>query len=186
MKLETIKNGYMNLDLSEKKPDEHKDPESNNWTNPLWTARIKLKKLEKKNRKQIKTVELCRTRTKKSSLDMLNFYVVSAGRDRVTDTDRSTTCRSKFQARSLQTNTKIEGPHENKVSPNDRLKISERKKFQNNSALDIFETTQWNTKALNGTVELGSCNQKEINYFFEKGIQIEAVKTSATLLLVRS
>ena len=33
---------------------------------------------------------------------MLNFYVVSAGRDMVNDTDRSTTCRSKSRAPPLQ------------------------------------------------------------------------------------
>ena len=33
---------------------------------------------------------------------MLNFYVVSAGPDLVNDSDRSTTCRSKFRAPPLQ------------------------------------------------------------------------------------
>ena len=44
-----------------------------------------------------KLLELCRTRTKKSSLDMLNFYLLSAACDMVTDNDSSTTCRRKVQ-----------------------------------------------------------------------------------------
>ena len=60
-----------------------------------------------------KLLELCKTRTKKSSLDMLNFYLVSAARHMVTDNDSSTTCRSKFKAPSLKTNTKNERHSEN-------------------------------------------------------------------------
>ena len=60
-----------------------------------------------------KPLELCKTRIKSSSFDMLNFYVVSAGRDMVNDTDMSTRCRSKFKAPSIQTkSTKNEGPSE--------------------------------------------------------------------------
>ena len=44
---------------------------------------------------------------------MLNFYLVSAARHMVTDNDSSTTCRSKFKAPSLKTNTKNERPSEN-------------------------------------------------------------------------
>ena len=62
--------------------------------------------LEKKIRSKL--LELCKTRTKKSSLDMLNFCLVSAARHMVTDNDSSTTCRSKFKAPSLKTNTKTE------------------------------------------------------------------------------
>ena len=44
---------------------------------------------------------------------MLNFFLAAAARDMVTDNDSSTTCRSKFKAPSLKTNTKIERPSEN-------------------------------------------------------------------------
>ena len=57
-----------------------------------------------------KLLELCKTRTKKSSLDMLNFYLVSATRHMVTDNDSSTTCRRKFKDPSLKVNTKNERP----------------------------------------------------------------------------
>ena len=44
---------------------------------------------------------------------MLKFYVVSAGRDIVNDTDRSTMCRSRSRAPPLQRKIqKNEGPSE--------------------------------------------------------------------------
>ena len=49
-----------------------------------------------------KPLDYCKTRFKKSSLDMLKFYVVSGGRDKVKVTDRSTTHRSIFRAPPLQ------------------------------------------------------------------------------------
>ena len=57
-----------------------------------------------------KLLELCKTRTKKSSLHMLNFYLVSATRHMVIDNDSSTTCRSKFKDPSLKVKTKNERP----------------------------------------------------------------------------
>ena len=44
---------------------------------------------------------------------MLNFYLLSAARDIVTENDSSTTCRIEFKAPSLKTNTKKERPSEN-------------------------------------------------------------------------
>ena len=58
-------------------------------------------------------MELCKTKIKNSSPDMLNFYLAAAARDMVTDNDSCTTCRSKFKAPSLKTNTKNERPPEN-------------------------------------------------------------------------
>ena len=59
-------------------------------------------------------MEICITKTKKSSPDMFIFYVDVAGHDMVTDAGRSTTCRPKFKAQSLQTYfTENEGPPEN-------------------------------------------------------------------------
>ena len=54
-------------------------------------------------------MDLCKTRTKKSSPDMFNYYVVLAGQDMVTDAGRATTCRRKFKAPSLQKVQKMEG-----------------------------------------------------------------------------
>ena len=59
---------------------------------------------------------------------MLNFYVVSAGRDLVNDTDRSTTCRSKSRAPPLQRKMqKMKVLPKTWVSPNNRLIISDQK-----------------------------------------------------------
>ena len=50
----------------------------------------------------MKLLEACKTRTKKTSPNMLNFYVILAGHDKVSETGRATTCRRKFKAPSLQ------------------------------------------------------------------------------------
>ena len=55
----------------------------------------------KKNDKKafsLKLLDLCKTRAKKSSPDLFNFYAVLAGHDMVTDASRATTCRHKFKA----------------------------------------------------------------------------------------
>ena len=58
------------------------------------------KKIEANLKKafRFKLLELCKTRTKKSSPHLFNFYVVLAGHVMVTDAGRSTTCRRKFKA----------------------------------------------------------------------------------------
>ena len=59
---------------------------------------------------------------------MLNFYVVSAGRDMVNDTHRSTTPRSKSRAPPLQRKVqKMKVFPKTWVSPNNRLIISDQK-----------------------------------------------------------
>ena len=58
-------------------------------------------------------LDLCKTKTKKSSLDMFNFYVILTGHDLVTDGRRATTCRLNFKDQSLQTKLKNEGPSGN-------------------------------------------------------------------------
>ena len=73
-------------------------------------------------------MELCKTRIKNSSLDMLKFYVVSANRDMVNDTDRSSTCRSRSRAPPLQRKIqKMKVLPKTWVSPNNRLNISDQK-----------------------------------------------------------
>ena len=63
---------------------------------------------------------------------MLNFCLLSAARDMVTDNDSSTTCRIKVKAPSLKTNTKNERLPKTWVPSNNSLKILEQKnqKFQ--------------------------------------------------------
>ena len=50
-----------------------------------------------------KLLEICKTITKKSSPDLFNFYVISAGHDMANDAGRATTCRRIFKAPWLQT-----------------------------------------------------------------------------------
>ena len=62
---------------------------------------------------RIKLLELCKTRTKKSSPDLFKFYVIWASHDMANDTGRATTCGRIFKAPWLQTErTKNEGPSE--------------------------------------------------------------------------
>ena len=59
---------------------------------------------------------------------MLKFYVVSAACDMVNDTDRSTTCLSKFGAPPLQREIqKMKFPPKTWISPNNSLNISDEK-----------------------------------------------------------
>ena len=76
-------------------------------------ARKKLTAAKLKRAFRIKLFELCKTRTKKSSPDLINFYVISAGHDLANDAGRATTCRCIFKAPWLQTErTKKAGPSE--------------------------------------------------------------------------
>ena len=59
---------------------------------------------------------------------MLNFYIVSAGRDMVNDTDRSTTCRGKTRAPQLQRKIqKMKVLSKTWASFNNRLSYSDQK-----------------------------------------------------------
>ena len=78
---------------------------------PLLPWKTKQKNL--KNALGIKLFELCKTTSKKSSPDLFNFYVISAGHDMAIDAGRATTYRHKFKAPWLQTErTKNERPSE--------------------------------------------------------------------------
>ena len=73
-------------------------------------------------------MELRKTRTKKSSLDKLNFYIISTGHDVVKDTDSSTTCRSKFKAPQIKTKLQnVKFLRKRWVAPNNRLTIADQK-----------------------------------------------------------
>ena len=99
----------------QKTPVGHQDPKAINWISPLYTVRITQRKTWKKAFIS-KLLELCKTRAKKLSPDMFNFYVVLGGHNKTSDTCRvtTTTCRLIRKARSLKTKcTKNEGPFEN-------------------------------------------------------------------------
>ena len=85
-------------------------------------------------------LELYKTRTKNSSPDMFNFYVVLAGCDKVRDAGRATMCRRKFKAPSLQTKfTKNEGPFENMRFKGKKFEDFSQKKSRN-IILDISKS----------------------------------------------
>ena len=79
------------------------------WRQKLNMNHVAKRKLTEANLKKairIKLFELCKTRTKKSSPDLFNFYVISAGQGVVKDNDGATACRCKFKAPWLQTESK--------------------------------------------------------------------------------
>ena len=103
--------------------------------------------------------EFCKTRAKKSSPDMFNFYIVLAGHDKVTDAGRATTCRRKLKTPSLQAkDTQNEEISKTCLATG---KLIEDFRQKNTSSLD--QTTQRNTGRVNATFVDGSCNQEKIN-----------------------
>ena len=80
---------------------EHTSPKYNNWIWPLKTVRIKINKTWIKEFRW-KLWEICKTRTKKLSPDMLNFYAELAGHDIVTDAGRANLRKLKFNGPSIQ------------------------------------------------------------------------------------
>ena len=95
--------------------------EKNKRTTRLWrqklntnhVARKKLTETKLKKSFRIKLLELCKTRNKKSSPDLIKFYVISAPYDMANGAGRATTCRRNFKAPWLQTErTKNEGAFE--------------------------------------------------------------------------
>ena len=94
---------------------------------------------------KLKLLELGKTRTKKASPDMFNFYVVLAGHDNFTDAGRAATCRRKFKASSLQ--TKVQKTKSiSKTWVLTRKQFEEFRRKKNTSSLD--QTTPWNTRPL--------------------------------------
>ena len=88
------------------------------------------KKTDEKMKKAFRSepLELCKTKAKKSSLDMLNFYVISSGHDMVNDTNSSITCRSKFKAPPIKTKLQnVKFLPGTLVAPNNRLTIWDQK-----------------------------------------------------------
>ena len=85
----------------ENKIKNHKTPKAKLNLNRV--ARKKLTEAKLKKAFRIKLLEHCKTRIKKSSPDLLKFYVISNGHDMANDAGRATTCRRIFKAPWLQT-----------------------------------------------------------------------------------
>ena len=83
---------------------------------------------------RIKLFELCKTKIKKSSPDLFNFYVISDGHGMTNDDDRASTCRRNFKAPWLQTErTKNEGPSEKLSFNGETVWRFQTKKFKNST-----------------------------------------------------
>ena len=123
------------------KQRKHKTPKAKTERGPSNQVGKNWSKFEKKAFRS-KLLEVCKTRTKKSSLDMLNFYLASSARDMVTDNDNSTTCRSKVKARSLKLNKKMNDLSKTMAPANKRLKILRPKKNKNSSFAMGNKTTE--------------------------------------------
>ena len=105
----------------------HTASSATNEDGPCNEEELNSTKLEKKDFRS-KLLKLCKTRTKKSSPDLFNFYVLLAGHDMIIDAGRETRCRRKFKAPGLQTeDQKMKDFPKTWVSSNNRLKISDEK-----------------------------------------------------------
>ena len=120
-------------------------------------------------------LELCKTRTKKSSPDLFNFYVFSAGHDMVNDAGRATTCRRIFKAPWLQRERTKNEKHSEKMSFNgEQFENFETKKTK--KVVFAWRTKQKNHKTPKAKTKPEPCSQEEITWStIEKSIQNKIV-----------
>ena len=162
------------------------------------TTRPQGQKLDRKQRKQeeknwsifekiiqIELLELCKTRTKKISPDLFNFYVIWAGSDLANDDDRATTRRRVFKAPWLQTErTKKWGAFWKNELQRGTVWNFKTKKPKN--PLLPWRTKQKNHKTPRAKTEHEPCSQVRINWSKnEKIIQTKNCLNSARLELRR-
>ena len=93
------------------KQKNHKTPKSKIELEPIQAGGKIEAKLKEAFRLEL--LELCKTRTKKSNPDLLNFYVNSHGHDMANDAGTATTYRRNFKAPRLQKSNKTKGLSEN-------------------------------------------------------------------------
>ena len=121
-KFRTIKRTETLFSTFQTVPMEHKVSKRINWTRVLYTVKIKRKKLGENWKSDQNRWNFAKPELRQPSLDTLNLYVISAGRDMVIDTDKSTTCRNKFGAPPLQRKKqKMKVLRKTCVSPNNQL-----------------------------------------------------------------
>ena len=86
------KNSKIPLPPWRTKQKNHKTLKAKIEDEPCSQEEINWSKNEKISQKK-KLLEICKTRTNKSSPDLFKFYVISAGHGMANDDDRATTCR---------------------------------------------------------------------------------------------
>ena len=145
---------------SMRKKGEFMDFEGNNLTFTLQPVRIKLNKTWQKKTFKSSSLEICKTRIKNSSFDMLKFYVISAGRTgskTVTGLPRPGAHPEPHHYKKIQ---KCQVLSKTWVSPNNHLILSDQK-------LKIFtlelENKTKNHKTSKATTEDRPCNQEVLN-----------------------
>ena len=139
-------------------------------------ATTKLTEAKLKRAFRIKLFELCKTRTKKSSPDLINFYVVSAGHDLATDAGRATKYRCKFKAPCLQTERTKKGLLKKWVLTGKQFEDF----IEKISKIPLLpkRTKQKNHKTPRSKTEHESSSQEEINWSkLEKSIKNKTVWT---------
>ena len=160
--------------------------EQNKRTTRLWKhklnmnhiASMKITEANLKKAFRMKLFELCKTRIEKSSPDLFNFYVISAGQGMANDDDRATKCRRNFQVSGLQIErTKNEGHSEKMIFNGEHIENFKPKKPKN--PIILWRTKQKNHKTLEAKTEQQPCSQEEINW--SKIEQIIQNKTVGTL-----
>ena len=140
-------------------------------------TRKKLTGAKLKKAFRMKLFEICKTRTKKSSPDLFNFYLISLGHDMANDASRATTCRRNLKAPWLQTERTIyEGPSEKTKFNGEQFEVfkSKNQKIKSSYGEQNKRTTRpWRQK-----LSMRACSQEEINWSeIEKSIQNEIVWT---------
>ena len=95
---------------------------------------------------RLKLLELCKTRTNKSSRNKLHFYVILADHGMITDAWRATNCRRNFEASCLPTKcTKMKDLSNTWVSTGKFFEEFRRIKEQKQKSRPL-KITQWNAR----------------------------------------
>ena len=91
---------------------------------------------------------------------MLNFYIVLAGHDKVSDAGRATTCRSRLKAPPLKTKLQnVKFLPKTRVAPNNRWTISDQK-FKI-LTLGITEQSKGTTRPQRQQMEMNLVTRKQ-------------------------
>ena len=150
------------------------------WRQNLNMNHVIRKKLTDANLKKafrMKLFELCKTRNKKSSPDLIKFYVISAGHGISMTMTGLPRAGGISKLRDYKQNVqKMTNLLKKWASTGNSLNFSKTKKPKN--PVIVWRTKQKNHKTLEAKPEHEPCNQEEINWSkLEKSIQNKTVWT---------
>ena len=139
-------------------------------------ARKKLTEAKFKKAFRIKLFELFKTRTKKSSPDLFNVYVISAGHDMAIDAGRATTCRRNCKPHDYKQNVqKMKGLLKEWVLTGKKFEDFKQK----TSKIPLFprRTKRQNQRTPRAKTEHEPFSHEKINWSkFEKSVQNKFVR----------